>query len=323
MIAGETTQAEAEMPDSTASGSPLACTVLRQLSMVVLLACAAITLPASASEPPLRVMTFNVRLPLDSDGPNRWEARRDLMAETIREASPDVIGTQELYTRQGDDLVARLPQYTWFGRGRSGDNRDSDEHMGVFYRTDRLRVLASGDFWLSDTPDVTGSMTWDHPLPRMVTWARFERRSDGARFDLYNTHFAHRDEDDLARERSADLILSRVQALSADRAVIVMGDFNTTPGSRAHATLTSVMQDAWVATPHQRGPEATFHDFTGTPDRRIDWILLRGMKASAVRTVTTHRGQRYPSDHFPVVADVVLRATSTAPAAGALDANRP
>ena len=87
----------------------------------------------------LRVMTFNVRLPMASDGPERWEARRDLFVRTIREQHPDVFGTQELYKRQGDYVVAKLPEYAWFGMGRKGG--DGDEHMGVFYRTAELRVL--------------------------------------------------------------------------------------------------------------------------------------------------------------------------------------
>lgn len=63
----------------------------------------------------LRVMSFNVRLPIESDGPNRWEARRDLFAETIRRTDPDIIGTQELWKIQGDHVVERLPQFSWFG----------------------------------------------------------------------------------------------------------------------------------------------------------------------------------------------------------------
>ena len=101
------------------------------------------SVPAMAQS--LRVMTFNVRLPVDSDGANRWEARRALMVKVVARENPDLIGTQELYQHQGDDLVARLPQYAWFGQGRRGGN--GDEHMGVFYRKDRLRVLASGEVW--------------------------------------------------------------------------------------------------------------------------------------------------------------------------------
>lgn len=255
--------------------------------------------PAHAQQ--LRVMSFNIRLPTADDGANRWELRKALIASTLREQDPDVIGTQELHKVQGDDIVRRLPQYTWFGRDRRGGHED--EHMGVFYRKDRLRVLESGDFWLSDTPDVPGSISWGHPLPRMVTWALFERSTDRRRFYLFNTHFPYRGEDDDARERGARLVASRVSQLPIDIPVIVTGDFNTLPDSRAHELLTATLTDVWDSAPQRVGPAATFHAFTGKPDRRIDWILYRGLQPVAVQTVTRHQDGRYPSDHFPVVAE--------------------
>jgi endonuclease/exonuclease/phosphatase family metal-dependent hydrolase len=250
----------------------------------------------------LRVMTFNVRLPMASDGPERWEARRDLFVKTIREQRPDVFGTQELYKEQGDYVVAKLPEYAWFGMGRKGG--EGDEHMGVFYRADELRVLDSGNFWLSDTPDVPGSDTWGTPFPRMVTWARFQRKSDGRTFVMFDTHLPYRDQDDAAREKGAALILKRIAKLPPDEPFVLTGDFNTTPDSKVHAMLTEHLEDAWLVAPRRSGPENTFHDFTGKPDRRIDWILVRGFGVEGVRTVTTHEGTLYPSDHFPVVADL-------------------
>ena len=127
---------------------------------------------------PLSVMSFNIRLPAESDGVDYWETRKPLAVRMLREQQPDVIGLQELVKAQADYLARELPQYAWFGRGREADG--GGEHMGVFYRKDRLKVIESGDFWLSDTPDVAGSITWGHPHPRMVTWALFEQRSDGA-----------------------------------------------------------------------------------------------------------------------------------------------
>ena len=262
--------------------------------------------PAHAQS--LRVMTFNIRYPTDQDGVNRWEARRDLVVDMLRKEDPDVIGTQELYKSQADELVSRLPQYEWFGGGRRGgtDDEHDDEHMGVFYRKDRLRVQASGDFWLSDTPSSPGSITWGHPYPRMVTWARFERIGDGAAFTFYNTHLPYRGEDEAARLRGAELINKRLRELSPGDTVILVGDFNTLPESRTHAVLTSNLADAWIASPKRSGPDATFHGFTGRADRRIDWILFRGLTATAVKTVTTHQNDLYPSDHFPVVAEFAL-----------------
>lgn len=258
----------------------------------------------SATSPPLRVMTFNVRLPVDSDGANRWEARRALIAEVVAQEAPDLIGTQELFRRQADDLVERLPRYAWFGRDRRGGG--DDEHMGVFYRTDRLRVLDSGDFWLSDTPDVAGSITWGNLYPRMVTWARFERLADGSTFVFYNTHLPYREQDESARSRAAALIVSRLRQLPAAEAVVITGDFNAPPDSQAHALLSAALSDAWTAAPRRTGPAETFHNFTGKADRRIDWILFRGMRVKSIRTATLHHGKRYPSDHFPVVAEFEL-----------------
>ncbi|WP_426687470.1 endonuclease/exonuclease/phosphatase family protein [Rhodanobacter ginsengiterrae] len=257
--------------------------------------------PALAAQAPLRIMTFNVRVPVDT-GLNAWENRRDLMVQVIKAQHPDLLGTQELTQEQGEYIAAHLPGYAWFGQGREGGTRG--EHMGVFYRTDRLTVLRSGDFWLSDTPDVPGSRTWGQPLPRMVTWAHFRLRDGGGDFDYFNTHFPYREEDVRARMLSADEILQRIGQLPSAARVILAGDFNCAPESPVHAKLTRNLRDAWLAAVAHSGPAKTFHNFTGNPDQRIDWILSRGFKAMAVQTLTTHEGARYPSDHFPVIAEL-------------------
>lgn len=277
----------------------------RLLLLTVVFALAALQVAPLAAQT-LRVMTFNVRTGIANDGLNDWNHRRDIMVSTIREQHPDVLGTQELNQFQGDYIVGKLPQYVWFGIGRHGD--DGDEHMGVFYRTDRLRVIDSGSYWLSDTPDKPGSITWGNPYPRMVTWALFERKADGRRFYFCNTHFPYRDQDELARTRSAEEILTRLNALPTNTPIVVTGDFNSSPDQPDHAVLTSLLDDAWMGSASRGGPEKTFHNFTGTPDRRIDWILYRGFRAVTAQTVTTEERGRYPSDHFPVMAELIWPA---------------
>jgi len=254
---------------------------------------------AAQAQDRLIVMSFNVRLPAPTDGANIWEKRRDLFVNTIAVAAPDVIGTQELFKLQGDYLVERLPGYSWFGIDRRGGH--ADEHMGVFYRRDRLKLIEHGDFWLSDTPDVLASISWGNLYPRMVTWGLFETRT-GKRFYLLNTHFPYRAEDEAAREKCAELIRKRIAALPADTPVVLTGDFNTVPESRSHALLGETLVDARTAIAKPEGPEATFHGFMGVADRRIDWIFTRGFKVRSYRTIDAHRGVLYPSDHFPVVA---------------------
>jgi endonuclease/exonuclease/phosphatase family metal-dependent hydrolase len=281
-------------------------TMLSAACVVMLVFCASCASIAERPPPALKVMAFNVRLPTDADGANRWDARRGIAVRMLREADADLIGTQELHRRQGDEIVAALPQYRWFGRGRAADG--GGEYMGVFYRTDRLRVLESGDFWLSDTPAVPGSISWGNLFPRMVTWARFERIADGRRFTLFNTHLPYRAEDEAARLRGARLIRARIDALPQGESVVVTGDLNTAPDGAVHAALVGegALRDAWQAAAVRSGPEGTFHAFTGKAERRIDWILVRGFDVRAMRTIDTEEGGRYPSDHFPVVAELAF-----------------
>ncbi|MFT3756902.1 MAG: endonuclease/exonuclease/phosphatase family protein [Pseudoxanthomonas sp.] len=267
------------------------------------LALAGMAFATQATEP-LRVMSFNVRVPVESDGPDRWEARRVQMARLIAAAQPDVIGTQELVEGQGDYLVEQLPHYAWFGAGRRGDG--GDEHMGVFYRTDKLRLLESGDFWLSDTPEIPGSLSWGNLYPRLVTWGLFERKADGRRFHLLNTHLPYREQDGPARERSAQLILRWLAHLPTDAPVLLTGDFNDVPGSATYQVLTGAMHDAWLDAPRRDGPEQTFHAFTGQAGKRIDWVLYRGLKPLHASTLAGNENGRYPSDHFPVLVEFAL-----------------
>lgn len=258
------------------------------------------SLPLAAQS--LRVMSFNVRVPVAADGPNRWEARRDLMVRTIREQHPDVMGTQELHQEQGDYIVSKLPGYTWFGIDRRGGH--ADEHMGVFYRKDRLALKDSGNFWLSDTPDKPGSITWGHPYPRMVTWALFEDKRSGRQFYYYNTHLPYQEQDEPARVKGAKEILARLSALPAKLPFILTGDLNTDASSPTYALLTQALTDTRAVAPKVDGPEKTFHNFTGTPTERIDFIMERGFTPTHFATLTTQQDGRYPSDHFPVEADL-------------------
>lgn len=270
-------------------------------ALALALALAAGAAPVAAKAPALTVMSFNVRLPLASDGANDWPRRRALAIATIRKAAPDIIGTQELHKAQGDDIVAGLPDYAWFGRDRRGGH--ADEHMGIFYAKDRWTLAAQGDFWLSDTPAVPGSISWGHPYPRMVGWGRFCAKALPARcFTLFDTHLPYRVDDDAARLRGAQLIAARVRAVEGP--VVVTGDFNTIPASAAHAALAGVLTDSWQVAWKRKGPAGTFHGFTGKPGDRIDWIWTRGLVPLRVTVLDDHQGPLYPSDHFPVVAEI-------------------
>jgi endonuclease/exonuclease/phosphatase family metal-dependent hydrolase len=184
-----------------------------------------------------------------------------------------------------------------------------DEHMGVFYKRARLRPVETGNFWLSETPDVPGSMSWDVSLPRMVTWGLFEIQGSGKRFYYFNTHFPHRKEDEAARLNCARVIAGRIEKLPKNVPFILTGDFNAPAGGEVYKVFAGALEDAWVTAAKRSGPECTLSGFTGrTTGPRIDWILYRGgWKALEAETVTKNDNGRYPSDHYPVFAALELR----------------
>ena len=260
----------------------------------------------TASAETLRVMSFNVRYPNPKDGADAWELRRDLLVDTIRRNDPHLIGTQELFKMQGDYIVSQLPEYKWFGTSRRGNQED--EHMGVFYKSSDLTLLEQGQFWLSETPDVPGSQSWDVTLPRMVTWGLFNTR-DGQHFYFLNTHFAHRREDEAARLKSAALIAQRAAAMKNSAPLVLTGDFNAPAGGEVHRTLLAAgLRDTRKAAAKKSGPEGTFHGFRGKPrEATIDWILVSPeWKVVSNQTITDSETGRYPSDHFPVLAVLEL-----------------
>ena len=259
-------------------------------------------LVCSLGAEPLRVMTFNVRFPNPKDGENIWDNRKDLLVKTIRKYDPDVFGTQEMFDLQGAYIAEKLPEYEWFGVSRRGNHED--EHMGVFYKRDKLFVIESGNFWLSETPNEPGSMDWDVSLPRMVSWARF-RDAEGKELYFYNTHFPHRRDDDAARLNCAKVIAQDIRRrVPAFADLILLGDFNSDAGTDVHQLLLTELDDVWESTDKRSGPPTTSSGWTGRAEgRRIDWILYRGaLRPLEAATVDDHEGERYPSDHYPVFA---------------------
>lgn len=266
-----------------------------------------------AAEPcKLRVMTYNLRYASDKP-PNSWPERRPAAKSLIEATAPDLIGTQEGLYAQLKNLAADLPAYAWLGLGRAGGSRD--EFMAIFYRRERFEPLEFDHYWLSDTPDVIGSRSWGNTVRRMVTWVKFREQPSGQEFYFINTHFDHMVQE--SREKSAALVLARVEELKTALPVLLVGDFNAAAmGNRAYDVLVGEhgFRDAW-STASQRGPlVGTFHNYRGPqPDgARIDWILHRGGVSVENAEIVTHslNGQ-FPSDHFPVLADLTL-----APAGG-------
>lgn len=278
---------------------------------VVLLALVAATMGAAPPRTcePLRVMSYNIRLDLESDGINRWANRRDQFIGQIRLMNPAILGLQEVVPGQKADLQKALPGYDFLGAARD-DGRSKGEFSNLAIRRDIFRIRSSGTFWLSPTPGVP-SKGWDAAYPRIATWAKLVRRSDGRRFLALNTHFDHVGQ--MARLQSARQIAGWLPAQrTAGESIIVTGDLNTEPGTPPIRELTQStlgLRDAHEASLTPRiGPDGTFNAFVLVPSesRRIDYILASPPLAVENYAVLGWHGEggRPASDHFPVIADL-------------------
>jgi len=276
---------------------------------------------ADGAEPDheLRVMSFNIRYGTARDGDNKWSKRRKFLVDTIRAFDPDLLGTQETLDFQRDFIAAQLHDYEHFSAGRN-DGKESGEMAAVFYRSTRFEKLDGGHFWLSKTPDVPGSKSWDSSLTRIVTWLKLRDKLHPRARPLvfFNTHFDHIGRE--ARLRSAELLRRRVDALAPETPVIVTGDFNCGEDQAPHAMLfglsgtqRSRLVDTYrEAHPDAEAGEGTFSGFHAgrVEGARIDWIgCSRGYRVLSAEIDHTERDGHTPSDHFPVTAILTTGGT--------------
>jgi len=251
------------------------------------------------------IMTFNLRYWNQEDGEHSWPNRRDSVARLIAEKNPLVVGTQEGLYPMLCDLDARLPSYERIGQGREG--AQDGEFCAIYYRKDLMDVKAHGQFWLSETPDVVGSMSWDTSLPRICTWALLEGRVYARRFMVFNTHLDHRGQE--AREKGAELIWSVMSKhILVDRLpCILMGDMNCTPENRVIQFLRTHLVDTLAS--QGQDTKGTFHGFRGSTEGRqpIDYIFCSSdIKVTSAQIVDETIDGVYPSDHYPVLANMTF-----------------
>ncbi|RDI72734.1 endonuclease/exonuclease/phosphatase family protein [Halopelagius longus] len=268
----------------------------------------------------VRVMSFNVRYDTDSDGRDAWPNRRDAVVRLLRYHRPDVICLQEPLPHQFASVREAIDRYEWFGVGRAGGGEG--EFVPVGYDADRFEREDAAAFWLSETPDEPGSVGWDADYPRVVTRVTLRNRETGDRLHAASVHLDHGG----ARARAEGASLLRRRLGELDGPLVVAGDFNCEPdstpyrrvvgddggGSDGDGTDAPPLRDArTLADEGHHGPERTFHGFTGDPTERIDYVFVRDCDVSLTATLTDRRSddgdERYPSDHFPVAADVVPR----------------
>lgn len=266
-----------------------------------------------------RIISANILLasPANEGKPGSWAHRRALAVQTLKYYKPDILCLQEVLKSQAEDFESDFPDFHHLGFADAFMDKNAVGYHGVaknviLFRKDRYALTGAGSYWLSETPLIAGSRSWDSRSSRHVNFVRLKDRSTGREFRVLNTHFDHKGQ--TARENAAAMINEEAAQYNADFPQILCGDFNATASNQA---IISLQQAGWTNTyAALHGPEdpgRTFHNLLGDAyalekkGGQIDFIFTRGaLRTSQAAILKDHENDRYPSDHYFMLADLEL-----------------
>lgn len=262
--------------------------------------------PSTPSNPiQVKVVSFNVRYPASDDKDEKaWSYRFPGVCAMIQEVDPDLIGTQECYISQREDIIKAFPKYKAYGVRRSDgvEQAGASETTSILYNSEKFEIVEKGTFWLSKTPDQP-SAGWDATIKRTATWILFKEKTTEKLFYFYNTHLDHQGVE--AQKEGAKLIRARMKAANTKKyPVILSGDMNVSQGSEAcrNFEMNSVRADAPTTDKYP-----TCHGY-GSKTQQIDHVFYENCKAIEFKTLRgPWGGLQYISDHHPVMAVVQMK----------------
>ena len=253
----------------------------------------------------LNIMTYNIRYAADQPEMFSWKNRRDGIMQ--RFDGIDIAGLQEVLTVQVEDLKSNLSGYNLIYRSRETE-ASVGEGVPILFKEDKFSLLYSGTFWLSDTPELPGSNTWEAACNRIVTWGRFIDKESNIEFFVFNTHLDHISQ--YARENGTRLILSTIQMMAPGFPVILMGDFNADEENNVYKMITEFgLKDTYRDIRHESdSTDLTYHGWQNESGlTRIDYVFVSAdFHVKNTKVVREKVNGIYPSDHFPVVSEIEI-----------------
>jgi endonuclease/exonuclease/phosphatase family metal-dependent hydrolase len=182
-------------------------------------------------------------------------------------------------------------------------------YPSIFIRKGKFEYLTSGDLWLSETPEVAGSRSFDSTFPRLMTWARLQLKNSEQTFLVVNTHLDHIKSE--TRQGQIRVLIQEIKRIqSPNTPLLILGDFNESPDGEVRKILIQEfrsLKDAWRE--HHQTEETSHHSFSGEVQNgaRIDWVLVdQRLTVESCLMDKSTRGGAYPSDHFPIICQIRL-----------------
>ena len=235
----------------------------------------------------IRIISCNILLasPVYENTPKSWEKRRPVSVKVIRDQAPDIICMQEVLRLQCESFAEDLPEYVQFGfPGPFNDAHPTGYHgvtkNVIMFLRDKFEMVSGGGFWLSETPLIAGSKSWDCQSPRHCNWVRLKNRGNGREFRVCDVHLDHKGQ--TARENQARMLMEESDQYTADFPQLLAGDFNASMKNPVYKILTDAgWTDTFTAVHGPEEPGRTFHGLKGPAYKpkskggKIDFIFCR------------------------------------------------
>ncbi|HEY4786310.1 MAG TPA: endonuclease/exonuclease/phosphatase family protein [Bacteroidales bacterium] len=282
----------------------------------------------------LRVATYNIRNENSGDvkNGNGWKQRCPVIVQLIRFHDFDIFGAQEVLYGQLNNILEKLSEYGYIGVGRD-DGDKAGEFAPIFYKKAILKPLQTGHFWLSEIEDKPNK-GWDAALSRICTWGKFQINETDKIVWFFNLHMDHIGVK--ARLESSKLVIQKIKTMCSGEPVILTGDFNVDQTSDGYKYIVSsgILSDSYETSLIRYSTNGTFNNFDANlkTDSRIDHIFTgKAFQVSRYGVLTdSYRSEidssakdiksanfpkevslhqyisRLPSDHFPVMVEVLL-----------------
>jgi endonuclease/exonuclease/phosphatase family metal-dependent hydrolase len=254
----------------------------------------------------LKLITSNIRFANSSDGIHDWAVRLPILAGIYKDFGADLLGTQEGREVQIKELAVGVKNQLEL---IDSHRRWIDERMYpcLYINPKTIEVNSSGDIWLSETPNVPGSSSFESSFPRLCTWAEILVKSTGQKIMVVNTHLDHILQE--TRIKQIEVLINEVKKIN-QLPLFIMGDFNESPLTLIQKKLLDAfdLKDPWT---EKKMPEETsHHGFLGNQmadGDRIDWILIPKNFECVDLRLEKHAFENgvYPSDHYPLLATVI------------------
>ncbi|PST84322.1 endonuclease [Pedobacter yulinensis] len=239
-----------------------------------------------AGQTPFKVLSFNVRHNAAGD-PQSITERQGIIRQVIVDNSPDVFGLQEFSDNDFETWFRE--QMAALGYGEYYDTAITGSPKAIFFKNSRFTKTGSG------TMDIGPSNTG--------TWVILQDKTNNRRYFISNSHWQF---DSVAvRIENAEKLVAGITAANTENLPkIVFGDFNAIPGTTEIGILKSGL-DVVDALGDSEG-EPTFHGWTATGTKKLDWVMSdRAMAFTTFKVIKTSYNGFWPSDHWPVMATYI------------------